>query len=116
MIPKRSSDRLLSEVIVSYNTLLMSVIVKRADDPRVMRTRAAVVEAARELFLRKGYASTTMEEIAAAAGLTKRTLYNNYPDKETLFRQIVTETLAFAETFARGLREEFTVPVTAKNL
>jgi TetR/AcrR family transcriptional repressor of mexJK operon len=57
-----------------------------------------------------------MEEIAAAAGLTKRTLYNNYPDKETLFTQIVTETLAFAEAFARGLHDEFTAPVTAKNL
>jgi TetR/AcrR family transcriptional repressor of mexJK operon len=94
----------------------MSVIVKRADDPRVVRSRAAVVEAARTLFLRKGYASTTMEEIAAAAGLTKRTLYNNYPDKETLFTQIVTETMAFAEAFARGLHDEFTAVVTAKNL
>jgi TetR/AcrR family transcriptional regulator, mexJK operon transcriptional repressor len=94
----------------------MSVIVKRADDPRVVRSRAAVVEAARALFLRKGYASTTMEEIAAAAGLTKRTLYNNYPDKEALFTQIVTETMAYAEAFARGLHGEFTAAVTAKNL
>ena len=94
----------------------MSVIVKRADDPRVVRSRAAVVEAARALFLRKGYASTTMEEIAAAAGLTKRTLYNNYPDKEALFTQIVTETMAYAGAFARGLHDEFTAEVTAKNL
>jgi TetR/AcrR family transcriptional regulator, mexJK operon transcriptional repressor len=99
----------------------MSVTVKRftaprADDPRVVRSRAAVVEAARTLFLRKGYASTTMEEIAAQAGLTKRTLYNNYPDKEALFTQIVTETMAFAEAFARGLSDEFTAEVTAKNV
>lgn len=94
----------------------MSVIVKRAGDPRVVRSRAAVVEAARVLFLRKGYASTTMEEIAAAAGLTKRTLYNNYPDKAALFTLIVTETMAYAEAFARGLHDEFTAEVTAKNL
>jgi TetR/AcrR family transcriptional repressor of mexJK operon len=94
----------------------MSVIVKRADDPRVVRSRAAVVEAARTLFLQKGYASTTMEEIAAAAGLTKRTLYNNYPDKEALFTQIVTEVMAYAEAFARGLHDEFTAEVTGKNL
>jgi TetR/AcrR family transcriptional regulator, mexJK operon transcriptional repressor len=94
----------------------MSVIVKRADDPRVVRSRAAVVEAARALFLRKGYASTTMEEIAAAAGLTKRTLYNNYPDKEALFTQIVTEVMAYAEAFARGLHDEFIAEVTRKNL
>jgi len=88
----------------------------RADDPRVVRTRAAVVDAARTLFLRKGFAGTTMEEIAAAAGLTKRTVYNNYGDKEALFTQIVADVIAYAEEFARGLHEEFTVGITAANL
>jgi TetR/AcrR family transcriptional repressor of mexJK operon len=88
----------------------------RADDPRVVRSRAAVADAARALFLRKGYAGTTMEEIAALAGLTKRTLYNNYPDKEALFTHIVAEVIAYADEFARGLRETFTVGITAANL
>lgn len=88
----------------------------REDDPRVVRTRAAVVDAARTLFLQKGYAGTTMEEIAALAGLTKRTMYNNYPDKEALFTQIVADVIAYAEAFARGLHEEFTVGITATNL
>ena len=88
----------------------------RADDPRVLRTRAAVLDAARTLFLRNGYAGTTMEEIAALAGFTKRTLYNNYADKDALFRQIAAEVIAYAEEFARGLHDEFTVGVTASNL
>ena len=88
----------------------------RADDPRVVRTRAAVMDAARTLFLRKGYAGTTMEEIAAAAGLTKRTVYNNYGGKDALFTQIVADVIAYAEEFARGLHEEFTVGITAANL
>lgn len=88
----------------------------RADDPRVVRSRAAVVEAARTLFLRQGYAGTTMEEIAALAGLTKRTVYNNYPDKKVLFTQIVVDVIAFAETFARGLHAEFTTGITRANL
>jgi TetR/AcrR family transcriptional repressor of mexJK operon len=92
------------------------VVSPRANDPRVVRSRAAVVEAARELFLRKGYAGTTMDEIAAAAGLTKRTLYNNYADKGALFTRVVTEVMAYAETFARGLHEELTAGVTAANL
>jgi TetR/AcrR family transcriptional repressor of mexJK operon len=75
-----------------------------------------VVEAARTLFLRQGYAGTTMEEIAALAGLTKRTLYNNYPDKDALFTRIVVEVIAYAEEFARGLREEFIVGTTAGTL
>jgi len=98
----------------------MSVISKAATkrrnaNPRVIRTRTAVVAAARELFLSRGYAGTTVDDIAAHAGLTKRTVYNNYPDKEALFRQIVLDVTGFADAFARGLRQEFT-GITAANL
>jgi TetR/AcrR family transcriptional repressor of mexJK operon len=82
----------------------------------VVRTRTAAVEAARALFLRQGYAGTTMDDIAAAAGLTKRTLYNNYADKQALFTQIVGEVSGFARGFARGLRDEFGTQVSAANL
>jgi TetR/AcrR family transcriptional repressor of mexJK operon len=88
----------------------------RVDDPRVLRTRAAVVDAARTLFMRQGYAGTTMEEIAALAGLSKRTVYNNYADKDALFTQIVGDVTAYAEAFARTLGEEFTSGITAANL
>ena len=88
----------------------------RADDPRVVRTRAAVVDAARTLFLRNGYANTTVEDIAELAGLTKRTVYNNYADKSALFTQIVVDTIAFADDFARALRDEFATGITAANL
>ncbi len=88
----------------------------RVEDPRVVRTRAAVIDAARALFLQQGYAGTTMEQIAARAGLTKRTVYNNYGDKDALFMQIVADVLSYAETFARGLHEEFDDSVTAASL
>jgi TetR/AcrR family transcriptional repressor of mexJK operon len=57
-----------------------------------------------------------MEDIAALAGLAKRTVYNNYPDKESLFDEIVQEVIAYAEGFARGVREEFGVGISAANL
>jgi TetR/AcrR family transcriptional regulator, mexJK operon transcriptional repressor len=82
----------------------------------VVRTRAAVVDAARALFLQQGYAGTTMEQIAARAGLTKRTVYNNYGDKDALFTQVVADVLSYAETFTRRLHEEFDDSVTAANL
>jgi TetR/AcrR family transcriptional repressor of mexJK operon len=88
----------------------------RADDPRVVRTRAAVIDAARTLFLRQGYAGTTMEDIAAVAGLAKRTLYNNYSTKAALFALIAADAITYAEQFARGLHEEFTVGITAAKL
>lgn len=88
----------------------------RDDDPRVVRSRAAVVAAATTLFLQKGYAGTTMEDIAALAGITKRTVYNNYTDKETLFTQIVTDVLAFVDEYAVGLRAELTADIAAADL
>ena len=75
-----------------------------------------MIDAARTLFLRQGYAGTTMEQIAALAGLTKRTVYNNYGDKAALFTQIVADVLAYAEAFARGLHEEFAAGVTVENV
>lgn len=88
----------------------------RPDDPRVVRSRAAVIVAARTLFLRKGYAGTTMEDIAVEAGVAKRTVYNNYADKEALFTEVIADVIDRAEAFARGLHEEFTVDITRGNL
>jgi len=87
----------------------------RSEDRRVIRSRLAAIEAARTLFLRNGYAGTTMDEIAVLAGLAKRTLYNNYTDKGALFTQIVTDAIAFAERYAHGLAAEFD-DMTAANL
>jgi TetR/AcrR family transcriptional repressor of mexJK operon len=75
-----------------------------------------VLDAARTLFLRQGYAGTTMEDIAALAGLTKRTVYNNYADKEALFVQIVADVTSFADEFVRDLRSEPVDGLTAATL
>jgi len=81
-----------------------------------VRSRAALLDAARTLFLAKGYAGTTMEEIAVLAGLAKRTVYNHFADKEALFTRIVQNVIAYAERFAGGLREELAVEITATTL
>src|SRR5690606_1968294 len=86
------------------------------EDPRVVRTRAAVVAAARDLFLRKGHAGTTMEEIATVAGIAKRTVYNNYADKDALFREIVGDAIAYAETFAHELPGQLASDLDAEDL
>ena len=48
---------------------------------------------ARELFLRQGFAATSVEQIANHAGATKRTLYVKVGDKESLFRAVIDEVL-----------------------
>jgi TetR/AcrR family transcriptional regulator, mexJK operon transcriptional repressor len=46
-------------------------------------------EAAVTVFLENGYDGATMEEIARAAGITKRTLYARYPDKRAVFLDVI---------------------------
>ena len=51
---------------------------------RKRRTRAALVDAGRELFGRNGFAATTMEQIAEQADVHVQTLYRHFPSKEAL--------------------------------
>lgn len=51
-------------------------------------TKAALVTAARELFGTNGYARTSMDEIVAAAGVTKGAVYHHFSDKEGLFQAV----------------------------
>jgi AcrR family transcriptional regulator len=48
------------------------------------RTRPALVEAAAELFYARGITATSVDDVAAAAELTKPTLYRHFPSKEAL--------------------------------
>lgn len=57
-----------------------------------------------------------MEQIAARAGIAKRTVYNNYTDKAALFTEIVEDATSYAEAFARGLHDEFAETITGANL
>ncbi len=53
--------------------------------------RAAAVEAATVVFLRYGYARTTMAELAAAAELSRPTLYELFPGKDDLFAAVIEQ-------------------------
>ena len=51
----------------------------------------AIAQAALRLFLRDGYERTSVDAIAAEAGVSKRTIYNRYTDKENLFRSVLQD-------------------------
>lgn len=55
------------------------------------RKRQAIVEAAIAEFRSSGFESTSMDKIAATAGVSKRTVYNHFPSKDELFAQILHE-------------------------
>lgn len=97
----------------------MSAISKKPvgpHDARVARTRQSIIDAARVRFLRDGYAGTTMEDIAEEAGVAKRTVHYQFPEKDALFNEIVFGVIAYAEGFARALREEFAAGISPRTL
>jgi AcrR family transcriptional regulator len=63
------------------------------DERRSVRKRRAILDAATSVFLANGYLGTSMDEIAARAGVSKQTVYKHFADKEGLFVEIVTSTV-----------------------
>jgi TetR/AcrR family transcriptional regulator, mexJK operon transcriptional repressor len=66
------------------------------DERRSARKRRAILEAAATLFLRDGYRGTSMDEIAALAAVSKQTVYKHFADKQSLFSEIVSNTVSEA--------------------
>lgn len=57
----------------------------------------AILDAAAQVFLKMGYAGASVDAIAGTAGVSKRTIYNHFEDKEHLFIAVVRNTLASVE-------------------
>ncbi|MET0736398.1 MAG: TetR/AcrR family transcriptional regulator [Microbacterium sp.] len=76
------------------------------EDPRVIRSRALILDAARLCFAERGYDDTSVDDVAARAGIAKRTIYNIYGDKESLFRASVTVSIGIAARFNTDLLEQ----------
>ncbi|RDL23062.1 MULTISPECIES: TetR/AcrR family transcriptional regulator [Pseudomonas] len=57
--------------------------------PKDLAKRQAILDAAKTLFLSHGYANTSMDAVAAEAGVSKLTVYSHFNDKETLFSAAV---------------------------
>lgn len=85
-----------------------------------MRARKAdeVLDAARSVFLQRGFDSATVEEVAAQAGVSKATVYSNFRDKEALLAAMVDRATAESQAILESavapldgpgtLRERFT--------
>ncbi|TYB60136.1 TetR family transcriptional regulator [Nonomuraea sp. PA05] len=75
---------------------------------KMERTRDLIAETALALFRDKGFAATTVEEIAAVAEVGARTVYRHYPTKESLVLS------SFAIMFETGLKDLRACPEDAE--
>ena len=71
-------------------------ILKLGKDKREAQgdaTRLALIAAARDLFGESGYAATSIEEVAARAGVTKGALYHHFGGKSSLFQEVYEQVM-----------------------
>ena len=59
------------------------------DRSRSDKKKAAIIEAATEVFLRDGYGQANMDSIAQVAGVSKQTIYHHFGNKSDLFGAII---------------------------
>ena len=78
--------------------------------PKDLGKRAAVLEAAKRMFVAQGFDGVSMDQIASDAGVSKLTVYSHFGDKDALFAA------AIAATCEEVLPEELFAPAPAGTL
>lgn len=86
-----------------------------AGRPKDLEKRQALLESAARLFLEQGFERTTVDAIAARAGVSKLTVYSHFDGKEGLFKALIAEKCGehfeareFGELAPLGPREALT--------
>lgn len=87
----------------------------RRTEARSAQKRRAILQAAREVFLKSGYPGTSMDDVAAAAGVSKVTIYNHFSDKHGLFVAVFSDAIKQAEETSRSLVDQLATSVDVEN-
>src|SRR5262249_40932754 len=82
-------------------------MVKRRRDEYKALTRAAVLDAAADQFIKRGFVETTIDDVATAARVSKGTVYYHFTDKADLFEAVFRDRQsALVETVTRAVADE----------
>jgi TetR/AcrR family transcriptional repressor of mexJK operon len=76
--------------------------------PLQRRKRSAILDGAKTVFLSQGFGLATMDDVAAAAGVGKQTVYRHFKSKEALFVGLVSEMCAQVGAMLAGAPGEQT--------
>ena len=83
----------------------MAEVSKR---PAGIKTREAILDASRQLFLRQGFHATGMREVARETGISLGAVYNHFVSKEEILQELLTQRNLYAavsEGFAHAMGE-----------
>lgn len=61
---------------------------------QILRNKTIILRSARELFHKKGFYGTTMEDIAEHSGFDRRTIYNHFKNREDIFAALISGILS----------------------
>lgn len=79
------------------------------------RTAERILEAAETLFAERGYAGTTLRDVAAEVGLRNPSLYNHFPSKESLYAAVlergISPMLEALSAFAEAEQQDSTAVI-----
>lgn len=79
---------------------------RRSPDPRTVRTRAAILQAASDLFTEEGFEATSVATVAKRAGVGISSIYLHFPSKSALVDELIGAAVErHAEAFAHARAE-----------
>ena len=82
--------RIASRAARASETKLVSApLAKPNRAERAAERRQAIIEAAMEEFIARGFAATRLDDIAKRAGVAKGTIYLHFKDKESMFEELI---------------------------
>lgn len=81
------------------------MIEQAKDNPQRTELRKRIIDTATQAFTTKGIKSITMDDIAAALGISKRTLYEVFSDKETLLTECILKIQEDRDEYVRDVLE-----------
>jgi AcrR family transcriptional regulator len=73
---------------------------------QILRNKTIILRASRELFHKKGFYGTTMEDIAEFSGFDRRTIYNHFKNKEDIFAALISGILTDISDVIGQIEEE----------
>jgi len=92
--PNRAKGRVTSRAAAAKTSKIVSPQVEPAKTAsnraeRAAERRAAIIEAAMDEFISRGFAATRLDDVAKRAGVAKGTIYLHFKDKEALFEELI---------------------------